>query len=317
MPRLGLWLHGLAGRPGESYGSLLPRLWGAGRPERLPAQSSLEVAGRLLGFAGLLPAAALLAAADGLAPAGGWLLALEPVAIGGQTGRAMLQPTGLLPAKDNQALLAAAREHFADSPWQLESGARRWYLRSRSPLDLQTPDPETVWGQEAVQTPAQGADARSFLAFLNELQMLLAAHPRNLARNDQGLDSWCYFWPWGEGCLPAARPTSPWTHLIAAQEELQAAARWLGMAAEMPAAVAPDTALLWVWPGTWRDPATAESFDAQAGLLRPWRRRASIELYSGILAHGGEIERVRVSPASRWAFWRRALPGIAKRSGNW
>jgi len=317
MPHLGLWLHGLTGRPGESYGNLLPRLWGAGRAESLAARSSLEVAGRLLGFAGTLPAAALLAVADGLAPGEDWLLALEPVAIGGQTGRAILQAVGLLSAEDNEILLAAARAHFANSPWRLESGVRRWYLRSRTPLDVETPDPDTVWGQEVVHTPAQGADARSFLAFLNELQMLLAAHPRNLARNDQGLDSWCYFWPWGEGCLPALRPTSPWTHLVAPREELQAAARWLGTAAEMPAAMAPDTALLWVWPGTWRDPATAEGFDAQATVLRPWRRRASIEIYSGILARGGEIERVRLRPASRWAFWRRALPGAAKGSGTW
>lgn len=319
MSRLGLWLTGLHGLPEERLGTLLPRLWGQGRAERLATQSSLEAAGRLLGFSASLPAAALLAWQDGVDCASDWTLALEPVAIGGQAGRAVLTPVGKLPEAEDAALFAAAQAHFAAMPWRLQRGRQRWYLCSRSPLALHTPDPNTVWGHEPLVERIQGADARAVHAFLNELQMLLAAHSYNEKRSAEGLDPWCYFWPWGEGSLPSERPQSHWTHLAATGEELRAAQRWLGLADWSPGQDPWPEALLWVSPEDWRLPEVAAQFEQQAAALRAFRQRhGTIDLYTGLLAQGDGLEHLYLSPRSRWAFWRRRRqPGAALRHGHW
>ncbi|MEY2342953.1 hypothetical protein AB4090_12705 [Acidithiobacillus sp. IBUN Pt1247-S3] len=319
MPRLGLWLRGLHVVPQEDLGTLLPKLWGQGSAERLPAESSLEAAGRLLGFPAALPAAALLAWQDGIDCAGDWVLALEPVAIGGQAGRAVLQPVACLADTEDAALLAAAKAHFTGTPWQLQRGQRRWYLHAASPLDLHTPDPDTVWGHEPLVSQIRGSDARAFHAFLNELQMLLAAHSVNEKRSAQGLDPWCYFWPWGEGSLPYERPHTSWTHLAAQQEELLTAGRWLGLADWEPGTNSWPEALLWVWPEDWLFPETAQRFAQEKSALSDFRKRGgTLDMYTGLLAQAAGIEHVLLSPRSRWAFWRgRRRPGSATQSGSW
>ncbi len=309
-----LWLSGLHGLPEEDLGALLPRYWGRGRHERLTTDSSLEVAGRLLGFAGLLPAAALLAESEGIATTGCWVIALEPVAFRGQAGRAVLQPLPGLEEDAAATLFAAAVEFLADTPWTLQRGARRWYVLSTVTPDLHCPDPEQVWGREPLALQAKGADARRWNAFLNELQMFLAAHPVNQDGYTGGAEPWCLFWAWGEGRLPAARPVPRWQTVAAEADYLQAAAAWLGLPLSYPkallaAARLPDN-LLWVWSGAWLYPEAAKSFTALAPALRSlWRSGGHLECLTGLLASAG-VERLILRRADHWRFWRRSTrPG--------
>ncbi|PKY10544.1 hypothetical protein B1757_08140 [Acidithiobacillus marinus] len=315
-----LWLSGLHGLPEEDLGKVLPRYWGRGHREHLAAQSSLEVAGRLLGFAGVLPAAALLAESEGIATAGYWVIALEPVAFLGQAGRAVVQPLAGLEESAAAALFSAAVEFLADSPWILQRGARRWYVLSQTTPDLHCPDPEQVWGREPIAQQNTGSDARRWNAFLNELQMFLAAHPVN--QGHDGSEPWCLFWAWGEGRLPEQRPVSKWQTVSAEADYLQAAAAWLELPlsyskALQAAAKLPDN-LLWVWSGTWLYPDAAKSFAAlEPALQRLWRNGGQLQCWTGILANGG-VEQMTLSRGDRWRFWRKALrPGQASLPGAW
>jgi hypothetical protein len=315
-----LWLSGLHGMPEEDLGAVLPRYWGRGHRARLVAESSLEVAGHLLGFSGALPAAALLAEAEGINTAGHWVIALEPVAFRGQAGRAVLQPLPGLEETAAAALFDAAVEFLAETPWILQRGARRWYVLSSTVPDLHCPDPEQVWGREPLALQVTGADARRWNAFLNELQMFLAAHPVNQDVHAVGMESWCLFWAWGEGCLPEQRPLTKWQSLVAEADYLQAAAAWLGLPLAYPKALQaadklPDN-LLWVWSGAWLYPDAAKSFAAlNPALQNFWRRGGTLQCLTGVLAHGG-VERLTLRSFDRWRFWRRptrpghALPGI-------
>ncbi len=320
MADLCLWLSGLRGVPEDDLGAVLPRYWGRGRVERLTADSSLEVAGHLLGFGGLLPAAALLAESEGIATEGHWVIALEPVAFRGQAGRAVLQPLPGLDEDPAGALFAAAVAHMADAPWTLRRGARRWYVLATGTPDLRCPDPERVWGREPLALQATGADARCWNAFLNELQMFLAAHPVNQDVDASGQEPWCLFWAWGEGRLPSVQPIPKWRTVVAETDYLQAAARWLGLPLSSPNALRAATQfpddLLWVWSGAWLYPDTAKSFAALVPALQSlWRSGGRLECLTGMLASGG-IERLTLRRADRWRFWRRparpghALPGV-------
>jgi hypothetical protein len=321
MADLCLWLSGLRGVPEDDLGAVLPRYWGRGRAERLAAGSSLEVAGRLLDFNGVLPAAALLAESEGIATKGHWVVALEPVAFRGQAGRAVLQPMPGLEEAAAAALFAAATEHLADTPWILRRGARRWYVLATDTPDLHCPDPERVWGREPLALQVTGADARRWNAFLNELPLLLAAHPVNQDADASGQDSWCLFWAWGEGRLPSVRPVPKWQTVAAEADYLQAAARWLGLPLScsnvLQAATKLPDDLLWVWSGAWLYPDTAKSFAALVPALQSlWRSDGRLECLTGVLASGG-IERLTLRRADRWHFWRRpARPGQAS-PGVW
>ncbi|MGE4529982.1 MAG: hypothetical protein AB7C98_01520 [Acidithiobacillus sp.] len=316
MAELCLWLTGLQGMPEEDLGPLLANYWGRGRVTRLHGNSSLAVAGQLLGFAGNLPAAALLAESEGIATEGHWVIALEPVVFRGQAGRAVLQPVSGLEEAAAAALFTSAVAHLADTPWTLRRGARRWYVLATDTPDLHCPDPEQVWGREPLALQVTGTDARRWNAFLNELQMLLAAHPVNQDADARGQEPWCLFWAWGEGRLPSLRPIPKWQTVAAEADYLQAAARWLGLPLSYPTALRaavklPDD-LLWVWSDGWLYPDAGKSFAALLPALRSlWRSGGTLECLTGMLASGG-LERLTLRPRDRWRFWRRSVrPGQA------
>ncbi|MHB1203828.1 MAG: hypothetical protein ACYCZC_11910 [Acidithiobacillus sp.] len=331
---LTLWLPGLRAWPGEALGEILPRYWGRGRRERLPAATLLDLAARLWALpAGPVPAGALLAAADGVAVDGRWVIALEAIQIQSRQGQAVVlpMPSEALQVEEVDTLLAAARAHFAGADWEIVGGgpSGRWYVLAESVPDLQSTPIFSVLGREPLDLLPKGRDAGYWNGIFNELQMLLTAHPVNQRREEEGLEPLRFFWAWGEGCLPQIRPVVRWQGLVSPTPWLRALAAWAGVPllhglealpeAEMETLWAEVGELLWEWPADWRLDETAPAFAAIVPVLdAAFAAGASVQLWSGVMADG-MAERVRLRPGDRWRFWRRAVqPGTgAAFLGQW
>ena len=316
-PASSVWLSGLHGLPDEVGGSLLPRLWAQGKRRLLPAGDELELMGRLLGLAGPLPAAALLATAEGISCGDHWVWALEPVRIGGGAGRALLQAGEILSEGEHEALFAAAREYTQGSSWHLARGRERWYLLSPEPLPLHSQPLSQVLGRELQQGNLSGPQSGQWRRTLDELQMILAAHPVNRRRELQGLEPWNYFWPWGGGCLPAIPEDPAVRGIFSARPELQAAAQYFGVEFAHQPQRGSATPWLWEYPGSWRFMETAADFEQRSAELLRRGSGQPLNLYSGLLPSGG-VERCSWHRQQGWAFWRRRRwPDGTARPGGW
>ncbi len=315
-----VWLGGLQAFPDEEPGRFLPRLWGQSRRLWLPAEDDLEVAGRLLGFGGCLPAAALLAESEGIGTGGYWVWALEPVTFLGRAGRAILAPMSPHPVAEaeEQALFRAAQQELEGSPWQLARGRKRWYLLSAEYPDLRTVPPVSLYGREPLGLEPRGPDAGRCSALANRLQMALRAHSINQAREREGLEPWGLFWPWGEGRLPEVPPVSSWRSIHSRRPELLAAGLWLNIPVHEGEPAAGAERLLWDYPSSWHLPDTAADFAAGFRRWTAGRRTEEVRLLTGLLPQGG-VECALWHPRDAWRFWRVPLrPGSrGTRPGNW
>ncbi len=313
-----VWLSGLQALPNEEPGKFLSRIWGRSRHLWLPAEDDLDVAGRLLGFGGRLPAAALLAESEGIRTRGYWVWALEPVIFQGGAGRAILAPVSSCPGTEAElALFHVAQQELEGGPWHLARGRERWYLLSTEHPDLRTAPPVSLYGREPLGREPRGLDASRYSALANRLQMALLAHSINQAREREGLDPWGLFWPWGEGRLPETPPATPWQTIHSRRRELLAAGLWLNIPVlgDRPAAGAER--LLWDYASPWHLPDTAANF---ATWFRHWtgRQTEEIRLLTGLLPQGG-VECALWRPHYAWRFWCASLrPGSRNaRPGNW
>jgi hypothetical protein len=331
---LTLWLPGLRAWPGEALGEFLPRYWGRGRRERLPATTLLDLAARLWSFpAGPLPAAALLAAADGVAVDGRWVIALEAVQIQSRQGQAVVlpMPVETLQGEEMDVLLAAARAHFAGAGWEIAGGkpSGRWYVLAEGVPDPRSTPIYAVLGREPLDLLPKGGDAGYWNGIFNELQMLLTAHPVNRHREEEDLEPLRFFWAWGEGRLPDTRPAVRWQGVASSTPWLRALAAWAGVPLLHGLDALPDGELrtfwaeageiLWEWPGDWRLEETAPAFAGIVPVLHAaLAAGVAVQLWSGIMPDG-MAECVRLRPGDRWRFWRRAArPGRgAAALGRW
>lgn len=331
---LTLWLPGLRAWPGEALGEILPRYWGRGRRERLPATTLLDLAARLWNFpAGPLPAAALLAAADGVAVNGRWVIALEAVQIQSRQGQAVVlpMPVETLRVEEMDVLLAAARAHFAGAGWEIAGGkpSGRWYVLAEGVPDLRSTPIYAVLGREPLDLLPKGGDAGYWNGIFNELQMLLTAHPVNRRREAEDLEPLRFFWAWGEGRLPDTQPAVRWQGVASSTPWLRALAAWAGVPllhgldalpeGELQTFWAEAGEILWEWPADWRLEETAPAFAGIVPVLHAaLAAGVAVQLWSGIIPDG-MAECARLRPGDRWRFWRRAArPGRgAAALGRW
>ncbi len=80
-----------------------------------------------------------------------------------------------------------------------------WTLALRSQPALQTIDIESAAGRDARDCLPRGADAGKWMTLVNELQMLLHAHPMNVRREQIGQPAINSVWLWGVGSMPQVR----------------------------------------------------------------------------------------------------------------
>jgi hypothetical protein len=226
----------------------VPGLLAAKAPGRYPAIEMLLGRGRCeheepLAFEALLmkmfdvksegiPAGALTVLASGKETGEANWLRADPVHLQVMRDRLVVAPAeGLEISPDEAAALCAAlNAHFAGTLAVEAFDPRRWTARVETAV--------AVSASPALDDA--GREARLGGALLNEIQMLLHAHPVNAAREARGAPVLNSLWLWGAGRAPAA--SASW-HSVVADEPL---ARGLGRLARARHGALPASAAAWL-----------------------------------------------------------------------
>ena len=206
-----------------------------GRADR-PQDSTAGEQAQLLRYFDLLPRGWPMAAITREADAGdaslnAWLRA-DPVFVQPDRGGARLMAWGNLglSAADAEAFLAPLRLLFGDAGFPISATApERWYLML--PRDARLPaftPPAEGLGEDLLAHLPEGPDARRWRVLLNEAQVTLHNHPRNVGRVAAGLLPVNSLWFWGGGVLPDAVACKA-ACVISDDDELLALARRAGV----------------------------------------------------------------------------------------
>lgn len=274
-----------------------------GRADRSDAAEPGEKA-QLLRYFDLLPhgwpMAALTRQLDaGDAGSQAWLRA-DPVHVRPDMTGVRLLAWGNLALEPDEAesFLQALRPLFGDAGLPISAPIHeRWYLQvAAGSVVPEFPTPAEGLGQDLLPMLPQGPDGRRWRALLNEAQVILHNHPRNIQRVSLGKLPVNSLWFWGFGMLPQ-RVSTPLSQVTSHDAELLA----LAAAAGIPAA------------------------DAQAGSqlvdLRDERRWIAIErdhllasprapMAGGLMLDFADGVSFRIRPGQRLRFWRRPLASL-------
>jgi hypothetical protein len=104
---------------------------------------------------------------------------------------------------EREALRASVAAHVACDGFELLTAPDgSWLIRSQRRFEVATCCPEVALAIDAHTAMPQGRDANPLRRLMTELQMLLHAHPVNVARESRGLRVANGIWLWGTGTLP-------------------------------------------------------------------------------------------------------------------
>ncbi len=110
-------------------------------------------------------------------------------------------------------LVEALNTHFAADGLRFEAPqSHRWYVTTATEPRLHLHPLATALGQSLDPLLPQGDDAKRWHGVLNEIQMLLHAHPVNAAREARGAPPVNSLWLWGGGRTPTLGAT-PWAQV--------------------------------------------------------------------------------------------------------
>jgi len=152
------------------------------------------------------PIAAIAAAGDGLDGDADYWLRADPVHLVLQRDSFSLSEPCPLPVSraHAQAMIASFNAHFAQDGLKFclgESGA--WYVSLAQPPQIKTALPAMAMGKNVAHFMPQGSAASQWVAYLNEVQMLLHGHAANAAREAAGEVAINSIWLSGGGVMPA------------------------------------------------------------------------------------------------------------------
>jgi len=264
--------------------------------------------------------APIMLQADGMLPGASYWLRADPVHLALRGDRLVLRPIAALDADEAAALCDSLSRHFAGDGLQFFAPRpEHWYLRvSRAP-EISTHALAQVAGKDMYRYLPQGREALQWHRLLNEIQMLLFAHPVNAAREARGEWPVNGVWLWGGGYAPQ-RLLRPFER---AYTDNALAGALAAVAGAKPAPLPSDAAhclkgekgaVLIVWDGLsralehgdlgeWHD--SVERFERHyaAPLLQALRsgRIESITL-DGIGAHGSRC--FALTRGMAWQIWR-------------
>lgn len=185
-----------------------------------------------------LPVALLRKQAD-ISTVPGHMWCLDPVHV--QLDREMAFLAGsetlALTETEARALIASINQHFADEMQVQYHAPLQWLVQI--PLQLSTCTPAQATLQDVNRMQPTGQDAPRWRSLLNEIQMLLHAHPVNEARLQAGQPPVNSLWLWGGGRLET---TTAEYDVVYAEESLAAAAavRNAVAHADVPDTIVPD-----------------------------------------------------------------------------
>ncbi len=179
------------------------------------------------------PIAAITAEADGLAVGDAYWLRAAPVHLALQRDCFSLsEPIPLRLAHEHAALmLTKLNAHFnQDGLSFLQGNSGAWYLKSAQSPQIKTTLPSVVVGKNIHQFLPQGVSSSSWLAVLNEVQMLLHEHPANVAREAKGGAAVNSVWLSGGGVMPSVKTLPNDTSTLMANSIFyQGLAKWAGL----------------------------------------------------------------------------------------
>jgi len=130
-----------------------------------------------------------------------------------------------LSAAESAQLIDSLNQHFAAELSVTAYSPQHWLLRR--PLQLHTSPPSQVLWRHLGEMLPVGPDAGEWRRLLNEMQMLLHAHPLNQARMEQGRLPVNSLWLWGGGEL--APGVSHCDRVFADDELVRLAAAYSGI----------------------------------------------------------------------------------------
>lgn len=142
--------------------------------------------------------------AEGGHPGAAYWMRADPVHLMLSGSEVNLHPVNSLNMDEAGQMCDSLNRYFADDGLHfIATQPDHWYLRlERAPL-LSTYPVAQVAGRDIRAFLPHGGDALHWHRLLNEIQMLLTAHPVNAAREARG--EWVInsIWPWGGGKAPA------------------------------------------------------------------------------------------------------------------
>ena len=190
-----------------------------------------------------LAAGALTLLAEGGEPGDAVWMRADPVHL--RLGRAGLSfvPAGAfeLDASESAALAEALNLHYQGELEFRPVSSTAWCVRLAAPPRLVALPTAGVAGRDVDTNLPTGEDATLWHARLNEIQMLLHAHPVNDARDALGLPTVNSTWFWGAGRIPVARDLR-WQS-VSADEPV---ARGLALHCRRRAMHLPESAQAWL-----------------------------------------------------------------------
>lgn len=158
------------------------------------------------GLGGTLPVASFSLLADGGTPIGKYWLRADPVHLQAQRDQLVLVDGSLLSitAAEASTLGATLNQHFAqDNLHFVLAHPARWYIALDAAPALVTQPLSAVAGKGINSFLPSGAEGLRWNQIATEIQMLLHAHPVNLARETQGQAPINSVWFWGGGVYPS------------------------------------------------------------------------------------------------------------------
>lgn len=224
-----------------------------------------------------LAAGALTLAAIGGNPADECWGRADPVHLRLMRDRLVVVPSGAfsVTGEEAEALVESLNRHFAGRLELQAAAPARWCARLERGFALPAATPLEAAGRDADRALREGGEAaHRWSRLLNEIQMLLHAHPVNLAREARGEPQVNSLWLWGVGTAPRV-PGSPWQAVSADDPVALGFARLSGARAAALPASAP--ALLGRTPEEGRHLVILDALRAPLVLGEMDRYRACIE----------------------------------------
>ena len=242
-----------------------------------------------------------------------------PIHLRPDRDRLLLIAGDRLRPRENEArlLLHEFNALFREDGLELIAQGGEWFLRAPGEPAIQTEALDRVSGRYLDEHLPTGSQARGWIAFLNEAQMLFHSSVVNQEREARGELPINGLWIWGGGHLPPCRKRSPIDVVYADAAQARGAARLVGIeplpaVGRLSQVSAAEGATLIVWSQAqtallqrdigqwWRALATFENAWAEEAIvaLRTGRWRA-------VHLHPGAGRRWRITAADLRRFWRR------------
>ena len=270
------------------------------------------------------PVAPLTLSADGGDPSSGFWLRCDPVHLLMRRNRMHVSDAAGVPSDaESIALVKSLNTHFQSDGLNFHAGAAgRWYLRTQTHTALSTHTLFESIDREIDGYMPSGPDSGYWRRIVNEVQMLLHAHPVNAEREARGVPAINSIWLWGGGVAPRVKPApgnriwadDPLARALAAQSAMPLAPLPPGAEAVL---AADGDALVVVTAVRDASRDIAAWLEAVERIEQDWfapfhsaLEKRRIVLLTLVITGARQSRHIDITAANLWRWWRRSpAPG--------